>query len=214
MTPSDPGSMLHAILTRGPVIPVVTLDDAELGVDVAHALVAGGVRVIELTLRTPRALAVIRAIAAAVPDVAVGAGTVLDPVAFAHAVDAGASFIVSPGATPSLLDFAARSGVSYLPGVATVSEAMSARERGFRALKLFPATAVGGTTLLSAVAPVLPDLAFCPTGGITVADAPAFLACSNVVCIGGSWLTPKALLAARDLAAITRLAAATASLRV
>lgn len=203
---------METILRRGPVIPVVTVDSPDVAVRLAEALLAGGVTVIEITLRTPRALDAIAAVSRAFPEMAVGAGTVLDPTTFAYAVDAGASFVVSPGTTPALLDFAAASGVPYLPGVATISEVMAARERGLRQLKLFPATAIGGLPLLDAWAPVLSGVVFCPTGGITLASARDWLARPSVACVGGSWLTPKAAVAAGDYAEITRLAAESAAL--
>ncbi|PXY19763.1 keto-deoxy-phosphogluconate aldolase [Prauserella muralis] len=187
-------------------MPVVVLDEAEIAADTARALVAGGIRVIELTLRTPAALEAIRRIAAEVPDIVVGAGTVLTPEHAEQAADAGAAFLVTPGSTDTLLAALAGTGLPALPGAATVSEAMRLAERGIDTLKFFPAEASGGVAALKAIGGPLPGLRFCPTGGITVATAPDYLALANVACVGGSWLTPKDALAARDFARIETLA--------
>lgn len=195
------------LLTLSPVIPVVVLDDADRAVPLAQALLAGGIPIIEVTLRTPAALDAITAIAAQVPDMLVGAGTVTSPVHAEKAVAAGARFLVSPGATDTLLDTLAGTGVPYLPGVATVSEALRVLERGQREMKLFPAEACGGRAFLKSLASPLPDARFCPTGGITPDTAPLYRALPNVGCVGGTWLTPADLVAAGDWAQITRLAA-------
>lgn len=195
------------LLTLSPVIPVVVLDDADRAVPLAQALLAGGIPIIEVTLRTPAALDAITAIAAQVPDMLVGAGTVTSPVHAEKAVAAGARFLVSPGATDTLLDALAGTGVPYLPGVATVSEALRVLERGQREMKLFPAEACGGRAFLKSLASPLPDARFCPTGGITPDTAPLYRALPNVGCVGGTWLTPADLVAAGDWAQITRLAA-------
>ncbi|TWE29596.1 bifunctional 4-hydroxy-2-oxoglutarate aldolase/2-dehydro-3-deoxy-phosphogluconate aldolase [Prauserella muralis] len=194
------------LLELSPVMPVVVLDEAEIAADTARALVAGGIRVIELTLRTPAALEAIRRIAAEVPDIVVGAGTVLTPEHAEQAADAGAAFLVTPGSTDTLLAALAGTGLPALPGAATVSEAMRLAERGIDTLKFFPAEASGGVAALKAIGGPLPGLRFCPTGGITVATAPDYLALANVACVGGSWLTPKDALAARDFARIETLA--------
>lgn len=203
----------ESLLDRTPVIPVVVVEDVAHAVPLARALVTGGVRVIELTLRTPAALDAIRAIAAEVPQILVGAGTVLGADHAKRAHDAGARFLVSPGATPSLLDALRSTGLPFLPGTATVSEVLAVREAGVHELKFFPAEASGGASYLSAVASVVPDVRFCPTGGITSVSATSYLALPNVGCVGGSWLTPRDAVAVGDWDRVTRLAAATLSLR-
>jgi len=191
-----------------PVVPVVVLDDVETAVPVARALVEGGIRVIELTLRTPVALEAIERIAAEVPEIVVGAGTVVDPDQAKAAAAAGSQFLVSPGVTPALLDAMTDTGLPVLPGCATISEAMALRERGITEVKFFPAQASGGAAFLAAVHGPLPDLRFCPTGGITPANAPDYLALPNVGCVGGSWLTPKDAVRTGDWQRITALASA------
>ncbi|WP_077489052.1 bifunctional 4-hydroxy-2-oxoglutarate aldolase/2-dehydro-3-deoxy-phosphogluconate aldolase [Sinomonas mesophila] len=202
------------ILGVSPVIPVVTLDDPNDAVPVARALVDGGVPIIELTLRTETALSSLERIAAEVPDIVLGAGTVLTPRQAKAAADAGAQFLVSPGATPALLDGAAEAGVPLLPGVATVSEALQALEHGITALKFFPAGPAGGPEYLAALAAPLAGVTFCPTGGISVATAPDYLALPNVACVGGSWLTPRDAVAAREWGRIAELARRAAALGV
>lgn len=194
------------IMRIGPVIPVIVIEDVAHAVPLARALVAGGVRVLEVTLRTPIALAAVRAITREVPDAIVGVGTFTCPDEFAEAVNAGARFGVSPGLTPALAEAARDSSLPLLPGVMTPSDVIAARLAGFRELKLFPAQQAGGVGMLKALAGPFPDVIFCPTGGITVETAPEFLALPNVACVGGSWLTPQATLAAGDWAAITVLA--------
>lgn len=203
---------LAGILALAPVVPVVIVDDVRHAVPLARALVAGGIRGIEVTLRTPAALEAIRAIAAEVEDAVVGVGTVLDAGQLEAARQAGARFAVSPGATPRLLDAADDNPLPLLPGVATAGEAMDLLERGYRHLKLFPAVPVGGAKLLAAWASPLPQIRFCPTGGIGPANAPEFLALPNVACVGGSWLTPKDKLASGDWPGIEKLARAAAAL--
>ncbi len=204
---------IEAAMRLAPVIPVVVIHDLQAAVPMARALVAGGTPAIEVTLRTPVALDAIRAIAAEVEGATVGAGTVLG-VADLHAAQAaGARFAVSPGSSPRLLDAADDSVLPLLPGVATASEAMALLERGYRHLKFFPAVPAGGAKLLAAWASPLPQLRFCPTGGIGLSSAPEFLALSNVLCVGGSWLTPADKLAAGDWAGIERLAREAAVLR-
>lgn len=200
------------LLDLAPVVPVVVLDDAEHAVPLARALARGGIRVIELTLRTPAALEAIRRVAAEVPDVVVGAGTVTTPAQAEQAAAAGAAFLITPGSTDALLDAVAGTGLPFLPGVATVSEALRVAERGIDAMKFFPAEAAGGVPYLKSIAGPLPGLRFCPTGGITPASAPSYLALSNVGCVGGSWLAPKDALAAGDFDRIELLAKAAADL--
>jgi 2-dehydro-3-deoxyphosphogluconate aldolase/(4S)-4-hydroxy-2-oxoglutarate aldolase len=200
------------VMRVGPVIPVIVLDDVELAVPLAQALVAGGVRVLEVTLRTSAGLDSIRAIARQVPEAIVGVGTVTQPGEFAAARDAGAQFAVSPGLTPALIEAAAHTDLPLLPGVMTPSDVIAARAAGFFQLKLFPAQQAGGIGMLNALHGPFPDTTFCPTGGVTAESAPNFLALPNVACVGGSWLTPKAALDARDWDAITVLASGAAAL--
>ncbi|WP_019815244.1 bifunctional 4-hydroxy-2-oxoglutarate aldolase/2-dehydro-3-deoxy-phosphogluconate aldolase [Saccharomonospora saliphila] len=201
------------LLDLSPVMPVVVLDDADSAVPTARALLAGGVRVMEITLRTPAALEAVRRVAAEVPDIVVGAGTVVRPEQADQAARAGASFLVTPGCTDTLLDATTGTGLPLLPGAATVSEAMRLSERGFDTLKFFPAEASGGAAALSALAGPLPGLRFCPTGGIGTGNAASYLALPNVDCVGGSWLTPKDALADRDYARVETLAKEAAALR-
>ncbi|WDZ97079.1 bifunctional 4-hydroxy-2-oxoglutarate aldolase/2-dehydro-3-deoxy-phosphogluconate aldolase [Herbaspirillum sp. WKF16] len=201
------------IMRASPVIPVIAIDKFEHAIPLARALVAGGIRVLEITLRTEHGLPAIRAIAESVPDAIVGVGTLTAPEEFAASRDAGAVFGVSPGLTPALIEAAKRSGLPLLPGVMTPSEVMAAREAGFRQLKLFPAVPAGGIGMLNGIAGPLGDVAFCPTGGISQETAPQFLACKNVVCVGGSWLTPKAAIEAGDWDKITELAKAASALK-
>jgi len=204
---------LIELLCLGPVIPVIVVEDAEHAVPLARALVAGGVRVLEVTLRTPAGLPAIRAIAREVPEAIVGVGTLTQPDEFSAARDAGAQFAVSPGLTPALVDAARATGLPWLPGVMTPSDVIAARAAGLRQLKLFPAEQAGGLGMLKALHGPFPDVLFCPTGGITPNTAPQFLALPNVPCVGGSWLTPPAAVAAGDWNAITALAKQASSLR-
>jgi 2-dehydro-3-deoxyphosphogluconate aldolase/(4S)-4-hydroxy-2-oxoglutarate aldolase len=201
------------LLDLSPVMPVVVIADVADAVPTAQALLAGGISVIELTLRTPQALEAIELVAAEVPGIVVGAGTVTSPDQVKQAADAGASFLVTPGCTDRVLEAAFDSGLPFLPGASTVSEAMRLAERGLTALKFFPAEASGGIAYLSSIGGPLPGLRFCPTGGITVKNAPDYLALPNVGCIGGSWLTPKDVLAAKDFARVEALAREAATLR-
>ncbi|WP_230414120.1 bifunctional 4-hydroxy-2-oxoglutarate aldolase/2-dehydro-3-deoxy-phosphogluconate aldolase [Collimonas silvisoli] len=207
------GNQLLDIMRASPVIPVIAIDDIAHAVPLAKALVAGGIRVLEVTLRTLHGLPAIRAIAEQVPGAIVGVGTLTQADEFVAARDAGAVFGVSPGLTPALIAAAKSSGLPLLPGVMTPSEVMAAREAGFRQLKLFPAVPAGGVGMLNAIAGPLGDVTFCPTGGISLDSAPEFLACKNVACVGGSWLTPKDLLKSGDWARITALAVAASQLR-
>lgn len=213
MTSPLPASPHASVLDLAPVIPVVVLADAADAVPLARALVAGGLPVIEVTLRTPAALDAIRAVAAEVPDAIVGAGTVLSPAQVAESVSAGARFLVSPGWTDVLLAAMEGSGVPFLPGVSTTSEVVALLERGVREMKFFPAQAAGGTAYLRSLAGPLPQARFCPTGGVGLASAPEYLALPNVGCVGGSWMLPEDAVAARDWGRIESLAREAAALR-
>jgi 2-dehydro-3-deoxyphosphogluconate aldolase/(4S)-4-hydroxy-2-oxoglutarate aldolase len=192
---------MEDIFGAGPVVPVVQLDDAADAVPMARALLAGGIRTVEITLRTPAALAAIRAVADAVPEIMVGAGTLLRPDDLAAAVDAGAGFFVSPGLTPALLKEAQARGLAYLPGAATAAEIMLALDHGFDRLKFFPAAPLGAETIKAFAGP-FPQVRFCTTGGISRDNAEDFLALANVTCVGASWVVTPAALAAKDWAAI------------
>ena len=213
MTSPEERTLPESLLDRVPVIPVVVVEDVAHAVPVAKALVAGGLPVIELTLRTPVALDAIRAIADEVPEIALGAGTIVEPGQAKEAADAGATFLVSPGSTPSLLAGMADTGLPFLPGVATVSEVLTVLEQGYPEMKLFPAAASGGPAFLSAIGGPVPQVRFCPTGGVSAANAQDYLALPNVGCVGGSWITPKKLLAAGDWAGVEQLARAASALR-
>jgi 2-dehydro-3-deoxyphosphogluconate aldolase/(4S)-4-hydroxy-2-oxoglutarate aldolase len=202
-----------ALASYGPVIPVIVIDRLEDAVPMARALVAGGVRVLEVTLRTAAGLPAIEAIARAVPDAIVGAGTVRNAADVHAARAAGAKFIVSPGYSHEVGSACKSLDIALLPGVSTGSEIMMAADDGFTFLKLFPATAVGGIPLLKAFAGPFADIAFCPTGGVTPETAPQFLALPNVAVVGGSWLTPADAMKSGDWARITELAKATSAIR-
>jgi 2-dehydro-3-deoxyphosphogluconate aldolase/(4S)-4-hydroxy-2-oxoglutarate aldolase len=204
---------IDSFLRAGPVIAVVTLERAEDARPLAAALAAGGVRVLEVTLRTPAALAAIEAIATHSPEVTVGAGTVLGPRDFAAAADAGARFAVSPAFTARLAAAAQASPLPWLPGVATPSEVIAALDAGYENLKFFPAEAAGGPAALRALGAVFPSVRFCPTGGIDAGNAAGYLALGNVACVAGSWLAPAKVLARRDWRAVEALASAAAALR-
>jgi 2-dehydro-3-deoxyphosphogluconate aldolase/(4S)-4-hydroxy-2-oxoglutarate aldolase len=201
------------IMRLSPVIPVIVIEDPAHAVPLAKALVAGGIRVLEITLRTEYGLAAVRAIAEEVPEAIVGVGTLTLPREFTAARDAGAVFGVSPGLTGTLIAAARSSGLPLLPGVMTPTEVMHAHEAGFRQMKLFPAVPAGGIGMLNGISGPLGDVMFCPTGGISQENAPQFLALKNVVCVGGSWLTPKDALQDGDWARITALAVAASALR-
>lgn len=211
MQPSDQSRAIRAMIHGVPVIPVLTIPDAARAADLAHALVAGGLPVLEVTLRTPDALAAITAMAE-VPGALVGAGTVLTGQDARRAVDAGARFAVSPGMTERLSQSCWEAGLPLLPGAATASEAMLAAEMGYDMLKFFPASAAGGLPFLRALAAPLPHLAFCPTGGISAETAPDWLAAPNILCVGGSWIVPESDLAAGNWAAIEARARQAAAL--
>lgn len=202
---------IDAIMDLAGVIPVLEVERLDDAAPLAQALAAGGLRVIELTLRTACALEAVGAMKRAAPSLIVGMGTIRSRDDVKAAITAGADFLVSPGATPDLL--AALKGVPALPGVATASEAMGAAEAGFQALKFFPAEPAGGLAYLKALAGPLPDLVFCPTGGIDAARAADYLALSNVRCVGGSWIAPKAAIAAGDWRLIEANAGRAAALR-
>ncbi len=207
--PADPTSLV----SQTPVIPVLTIERVADAAPLARALVAGGLPVIEVTLRTKAALEAIKAIAAEVPDCVVGVGTVTRGADIQAAIAAGARYLVSPGTPPELAAALADASVPVLPGCATVSEAMALSLRGFKVLKFFPAEACGGVAWLKSIAAPLPELRFCPTGGIDQRNAATYLACANVLAVGGSWVAPKDALATGDFGRITELARAAAALR-
>lgn len=194
------------ILEISPVVPVVVIDDVEHAVPLAQALLRGGIRTIEITLRTQAALTAVERVASEVDGIAVGAGTITNPDQAKDAARAGAGYLVTPGCTDRLLDAVEDTGLPTLPGVSTVSEALWVAERGARALKFFPAEQSGGVPYLKALAGPLPDLAFCPTGGISPENASRYLALPNVGCVGGSWLTPRDAMAKGDWGRIEALA--------
>jgi 2-dehydro-3-deoxyphosphogluconate aldolase/(4S)-4-hydroxy-2-oxoglutarate aldolase len=205
---SDPTPLITV-----PVIPVVTIERAADAVPLARALLAGGLNVIEITLRTPAALDAARAIIAEVADIVVGIGTVIRPLDVTHAVDAGADFLVTPGTPAGLVQALADAPVPVLPGCATVSEAMVLAAFGFPVLKFFPAESSGGVRWLNAVAEPLPEIRFCPTGGVNGDNAPSYLALGNVLAVGGSWVAPPQAIVAGDFAGITARARIAATLR-
>jgi 2-dehydro-3-deoxyphosphogluconate aldolase/(4S)-4-hydroxy-2-oxoglutarate aldolase len=204
---------LLSILKLQPVVPVLVVDDVKSAVLLSRALVAGGLRAIEITMRTPAALDAVRAVADEVEGAEVGAGTILNVAHWEAAVAAGSKFIVSPGTTQELLDAARASTVPLLPGAATASEVMALREEGYRVLKFFPAEQAGGAAYLKALSSPLAGTLFCPTGSISLNNARDYLSLPNVVCVGGSWVAPKELIAAGDWAGITKLAAEAAALK-
>ena len=195
------------LLRNAGIMPVVTVDHAEQGRTIAAALADGGLGAIEITLRSPAALAAISAAKRDVPGMLVGAGTILSPAHAQDALAAGADFIVTPGTTPALAEALAALPVPCIPGAATISEMLALAALGFESLKLFPAVPIGGIALLKSVFGPLPQLRFCPTGGIDEASAPAFLALPNVVCVGGSWMVPKEWITAGRYDAITESSA-------
>lgn len=199
---------IRSLLETSPVVPVLMIDRVEHAVPLARALAAGDVRVLEITLRTAAALDAARAIARDVPEVTVGLGTITRPEDLAAAAKVGARFAVSPGFTPELLAAADDAKLPFMPGVVTASEIMTARAAGYTTLKFFPAEIAGGVRTLNAMAPLFPDVAFCPTGGVDESNAGEYLALGNVVAVGGSWLAPPDRVAAGDWPAITRIAEA------
>lgn len=199
-------SAISKIMTISPVIPVLTVDDLATAGPLALALSTGGLRVLELTLRTSVALDAIKAMVKAAPDAIIGAGTVLDPDALKRAVDAGARFIVSPGLTKRLAKAAEEADVPLLPGVATATDIMRGSDLGLTRFKFFPAETSGGAAAISAFSGPFRGISFCPTGGVTPKNAPTYLALSNVLCVGGTWVAPKIAVAAGDWPQITELA--------
>lgn len=204
---------LDTILQLGPVMPVIVIDEAADAVPLADALLAGGIKAIEITLRTQNALDVIQEIASHRPELAIGAGTILSAEQAKAAKQAGAQFAVSPGSTQAVLDGCKEADLPLLPGAATVSEMMSLAEQGYHHLKFFPAVAAGGLAYIKSLASPLPHLKICPTGGITQQTAPDWLAVENIICVGGSWIAPRNMIAEGSFLAITERAAAAQALR-
>jgi 2-dehydro-3-deoxyphosphogluconate aldolase/(4S)-4-hydroxy-2-oxoglutarate aldolase len=200
------------VLDRAPVIPVATFAETEQALPAAEGLLRGGIGIIEVTLRTPAGLAAIERIRAEIPEMLVGAGTVWGPDDWVRAEEAGAQFVVSPGAPAALVSSARLRGIPWLPGAQTPTEMYALVEAGYRAIKFFPAASAGGIQALRAVAAVLPGVRFCPTGGITADNASAYLALSAVPCVGGSWLLPQDAVTSGDRKRITDLARAAGSL--
>ncbi len=211
MTPQNQSKAIRAIAAQVNVIPIVVLDDAAHARPLAEALVAGGLPVIEVTLRTPAALDAIR-VMATVPGATVGAGTLLTPKDAHAAKVAGAQFGVSPGCTPHLAEAVTIENLPLLPGAATASEVMALWQHGYDVAKFFPAEMYGGTEALKSIGAPIPQVAFCPTGGVTSQNAPAYLRLANVMCVGGSWITPKDKIVAGDWAGIEALAREAAAL--
>lgn len=199
---------IRQVLAACPLIPVITIHDPDEAVPLCQALFDGGIRVLEITLRTEHGLEAIRAVRQAIPGALVGAGTVTSLRQFREVESAGAQFVITPGVTEAILDFAITATVPLLPGVATASDLMLAYSRGYRQFKFFPAEVAGGTLALKAFSGPFPDVIFCPTGGIRQETAADYLALDNVVTVGGTWLTPADAIARRDWPAITELARA------
>lgn len=212
MTPALQSHTTLALCRLAPVIPVLVIEDLAHAAPLARALVAGGLVVLEVTLRTPVALAAIE-VMAQVAGARVGAGTVLSPHDVLRAKNAGASFVVSPGSTPALISACVAKSLPLLPGVATASEVMNLLEQGYTAMKFFPAGPAGGPAMLKAIQGPLPQVTFCPTGGVSPANAGDYLSLPNVACVGGSWIAPAEILAARDWDGIESLARAAAGLK-
>ena len=204
---------IKEIMTASPVIPVMVINKLEQAVPLANALVEGGLKVLEITLRTPVALDAIKAIKAGVPGAIVGAGTVINIETLRQSIDAGSEFLVSPGVTHSLIDVALDSGIPLLPGVISPSEVMSLLEKNITEMKFFPAEAAGGIPMLKSIGGPLPQVTFCPTGGINPGNAADYLALKNVACVGGSWMAPVDLVDAENWEAITHLAREAASIK-
>lgn len=204
--------IVHRTMTAAPVIPVVVIDDSRKAVQLARALVAGGLPAIEITLRTPNAIDCVKAVADEVDGAIAGAGTVLDTRQMEAVAKAGAQFMVSPGTAPRLLDAADQCDVALLPGAATASEMMALGERGYKYLKFFPAGPAGGANYLKSIASPLPHFGICPTGGVSLANAREYLSLANVLCVGGSWVAPNAMVEAEDWGGIEQLAREAAGL--
>jgi 2-dehydro-3-deoxyphosphogluconate aldolase/(4S)-4-hydroxy-2-oxoglutarate aldolase len=198
---------IRDILTLAPVIPVIVIDHLKDAAPMAEALCSGGLTVLEVTLRTPAGLVAIAAMKAARPDAVVGAGTVNTPDLLDQAADAGADFIVAPGLTPALAQRARTRGLPFLPGIATAGDILRGFELGLDTFKFFPAETSGGVPAIKALEGPFPDIAFCPTGGVTLENAPRYLALPSVLCVGGSWITPKSAIAAGDWAFVRSAAA-------
>ncbi len=203
---------VEQIVSTSPVVPVIVVDNVEHAAPLAQALYNGGLKVLEITLRTPVALEAMKKMKEAVPDAIVGAGTIVTPADVDSAVAAGADFLVSPGTSSEMIDAVLAAGIPMLPGVSTPSEAMNLKARGFNVLKFFPAEAAGGVPMLKSIGGPLADLRFCPTGGINLAKAPEYLSLPNVVCVGGTWMLPKDLIEKQDWQAIENLAREAAEL--
>ena len=212
MTPKDQSAYCRDLALRAPVIPVITVSDPDTAVPLAEALVAGGLPVLEVTLRTPVALDAITAMGA-VPGAVVGAGTVLSPADLRAAKAAGARFAVSPGSSAALIEASVSEALPLLPGGVTATEVMALIHRGYTMAKFFPAEASGGAALVKALGAPLPQIAFCPTGGVTPDNARDYLALPNVVCVGGSWMLPGEKIASGDWDGVERLARTAAALR-
>jgi 2-dehydro-3-deoxyphosphogluconate aldolase/(4S)-4-hydroxy-2-oxoglutarate aldolase len=209
----SPRVQIERILRLSPVMPVVVIEEAQVAPELARAFVRGGIRVVEVTLRTPAALRAIEAIARNVPEIAVGAGTVLTVEDLHAATSAGATFAISPGSSAALLSAGASGSIPYLPAVATASELMQGIASGYHCFKFFPAGPAGGTAMLKAFAGPFPQARFCPTGGITPESVRSYLDLPNVLCAGGSWLSPADAIAARDWSRIEALASQAAAAR-
>ncbi|MBQ4835893.1 MULTISPECIES: bifunctional 4-hydroxy-2-oxoglutarate aldolase/2-dehydro-3-deoxy-phosphogluconate aldolase [Pseudoalteromonas] len=197
---------IQEILSAAPVVPVIVIEELEDAIPLARALYNGGLRALEVTLRTPIAAEAVKQIKEAIPEAYVGTGTVVDKASFEASVNAGADFMVSPGVSSELLELAKSTDIPFLPGAATPSEAMELAAHGFKFLKFFPAEAAGGAPMLKSIGGPLPQVTFCPTGGITLESAPKYLALNNVVCVGGTWMLDKSLIANKDWQAIEALA--------
>ena len=197
---------IEKILSSAPVVPVVVIEKLEDAAPLARALYNGGLKALEITLRTPIAAEAVKLIKEAVPEAYVGTGTVIDKATFNASVEAGADFMVSPGVNDELLALAKESDIPFLPGAATPSEVMKLASQGFKFLKFFPAEAAGGTAMLKSIGGPLPQVTFCPTGGISLETAPNYLALSNVICVGGTWMLDKQLIENKDWQAIEALA--------
>tara|TARA_B100000795_G_scaffold87499_1_gene63684 strand:- start:464 stop:1096 length:633 start_codon:yes stop_codon:yes gene_type:complete len=193
------------IMAISPIVPVMVINNVEHAVPLAHALVKGGLKVLEITLRTPAALESIRRIKAEVPDAIVGAGTIINIETLNKAIDAGAEFIVSPGTTDNMIDAALATGVPLLPGIANPSQAMRLLEKGITEMKFFPAEAAGGIPMLKSIGAPIPQISFCPTGGVSQKNVKEYYNLSNVACVGGSWMCAASLVDSEDWGEITRL---------
>ena len=193
------------IMAISPIVPVMVINNVEHAVPLAHALVKGGLKVLEITLRTPAALESIRRIRAEVPEAIVGAGTIINIETLNKAIDAGAEFIVSPGTTDKMIDAALATGIPLLPGIANPSQAMCLLEKGITEMKFFPAEAAGGIPMLKSIGAPIPQISFCPTGGVSQKNVKEYYNRSNVACVGGSWMCAASLVDAEDWGEITRL---------